>query len=141
MYFPIIRQFLHKENGVGDGRGCPEKWGYRSTVDRGGSEGEWMVHSFFFLSPLRLFLVSSCLFPTPLFLVVISTPLSMQHLTGERSKAEDGECRASAAYRRDVNSSVVVERIRCSSKRECAVSLAHLLSPSLSLSLLLSAVS
>ncbi|MEQ2190346.1 hypothetical protein XENOCAPTIV_023898 [Xenoophorus captivus] len=75
-------------------------------------------------------LVSSCLyFPTPPFLVVISNPLLMQRLTGERSTAEE----ASAAYRRDVNSSVVVEKIRCSSKRESVPSL--LLTFSLPLSL------
>ncbi|MED6292798.1 hypothetical protein CHARACLAT_004178 [Characodon lateralis] len=100
--------------------GCPEKCGYRSSVDRGGLEEEWMVHS----PPLSLsclfVLISSCLyFPTPPFLVVISNPLLMQRLTGERSTAEE----ASAAYRRDVNSSVVVEKIRCSSKRESVPSL------------------
>lgn len=94
VHFPIIRQFLQRRSGVGDGRGCWEEWGYCSWVDRGGLEGGGMARSFsflslgcfFFLLVSSSFLFSFSFFSPPPFLVVISTPSQMQRPTGRGAR-------------------------------------------------------
>ena len=121
LHFPIIRQFLQRGSGMGDGRGCCEEWGCCSWVDRGGLEGGGVVRSFSFLSPACFFYLLVFQF----FFFFFSSPrgdrrhprycsvrLGRGARQGRRALGER------AAYRRDVNSSVDVERIRCSSKRE-----------------------
>lgn len=138
VHFPIIRQFLQRGSGVGDGRGCWEEWGYCSWVDRGGLEGGGMARSFSFLSLGCFFflLVSSSFlsfFFLPLLFLWWSAPPRKCSVQLGEEQGREGKRWASAAYRRDVNSSVDVERIRCSSERESVhrLSISHSLSLSL----------
>lgn len=103
-----------------------------------------MMHSFSLLSSLFL-LISSSFSPLPL-VVVISTPLLMRRLTGERSRAEEasaGQARLTGVTLTAASmwkGSVVAAKERVHSL-SCSLALSPYLSFFLSLSLLLSAVS
>lgn len=135
VHFPIIRQFLQRGSGVGDGRGCWEEWGYCSWVDRGGLEGGGMARSFSFLSLGCFFflLVSSSFlsfFFSPSFSCGDQHPLANAASNWERSKAE----KASAGQARLTGVTLTAASmwkgsVVAAKERACTVSL----SPTLSL--------
>lgn len=96
------------------------------------------MHSFSFPSLACFFLFPVLFFP-PSSSCGDRHPLTNAASNWGKEQGRGGKRWASAAYRRDVNSSVDVERIRCSSKRERApslsLSLSHTHTPHLSRSL------
>lgn len=143
VHFPIIRQFLQRGSGVGDGRGCWEEWGYCSWVDRGGLEGGGMARSFSFLSLGCFFflLVSSSFlfFFSPSFSCGDQHPLANAASNWERSKAE----KASAGQARLTGvtltaASMCKGSVVAAKERACTVSLSPTLSFSHTHPLLLS---